>query len=447
VAVQAAGESILTRRRFLGRAALAGGALALAPALAPTARAARPRRGPGPAEQFFTAEDVNFMALFAIGGSCYGAGEFGEIARVVNRINARGATYDAIYDEWTAMARTLGSYGDDALARGRKVTARSAFLRAAQYMNQALFFVLGTKKPEREEATYRAMNDWWSRAAGLFTPAFEPVAIPYEGTTMPGWLLKPDASAAPRPTVILNNGSDGQIIDLYAFGGAAALERGYNALIYEGPGQGSMLFERKIPFRPDWEKVVTPVVDFLRARPDVDPERIAITGWSMCGELVPRAAAFEHRLAAVVADPGVTSVIAAWGLPQVLLRLVRQGKRDELNGAWAEFMSDANATDRFEIAKRSEIFRAPDAYTLIRDLMEYTNADVAHLITSPTLVVDYDLEAFYPGQARKLYDLLTSPKTFVRLTAALGAQYHDAPMAPLHRNEVVFDWLDQTLGL
>jgi hypothetical protein len=76
-----------------------------------------------------------------------------------------------------------------------------------------------------------------------------------------------------RPTVILNNGQDSQSVALYAYGGAAALERGYNALIFEGPGQGSMLFERQIPFRPDWEEVITPVVDCLLSHRDVDPSR------------------------------------------------------------------------------------------------------------------------------------------------------------------------------
>lgn len=423
-----------------------GGALAVGPLLVGSAGAATRKRGPArQAQGFFADQGINFEALFAFGGAGYGAGEFGEIVTVVNRINAHGATYDAVYDEWVAMGERLRRYAQDALEKGHSVTARAGFLRAAQYFNQALFFVLGTGRPSREAQTYRTMNDCWSRAAGLFTPAFEPVAIPYEGTTMPGWFLTPDASGTPRPTVILNNGSDGQNVDLYAFGGAAAIERGYNALIFEGPGQGAMLFERKIPFRPDWEKVVTPVVDFLLARADVDPKRVAITGWSMCGELVARAAAFEHRLAAVVTDPGVVDVIGAWPLGG-LLRLVREGKRAEVNGAWGHYLEQATVEQRFDVAKRSEIFRAPDAYTLFRDLEQYTNAGVANLITSPTLVIDYQDEEFYPGQAKRLYGLLTAPKTLVRLSAVDGSQYHDAPMAPHHRNEVVFDWLDDTLG-
>ena len=56
--------------------------------------------------------------------------------------------------------------------------------------------------------------------------------------------------------------------------------------------------------RPDWEKVVTPVIDYALTRPEIDPERIVLVGWSLGGFLAPRAAAFEHRIAALIADPG-----------------------------------------------------------------------------------------------------------------------------------------------
>ena len=69
-----------------------------------------------------------------------------------------------------------------------------------------------------------------------------------------------------------------------------------------------MLFERAVPFRHDWEHVITPVVDFLVGRPDVDPQQIALYGISQAGYWVPRALAFEHRIAAAIADPGVYDV-------------------------------------------------------------------------------------------------------------------------------------------
>ena len=62
---------------------------------------------------------------------------------------------------------------------------------------------------------------------------------------------------------------------------AQAVKHGYNCLIFEGPGQGELIRIHKRPFRADWEKVVTPVVDFALKRPEVDPEKTALLGYSM----------------------------------------------------------------------------------------------------------------------------------------------------------------------
>ena len=75
-------------------------------------------------------------------------------------------------------------------------------------------------------------------------------------------------------------------IDLPA---APALERGYNCLTFEGPGQGGVIRKQNIPFRYDWEKVVTPVIDYALTRDrDIDPNKIALMGTSMGGYLAAR---------------------------------------------------------------------------------------------------------------------------------------------------------------
>ena len=111
----------------------------------------------------------------------------------------------------------------------------------------------------------------------------ERVEIPYEGASMPGWLFHPDTSRAARPVLVMNNGSDGSISGCWCEGAEGGLERGYRVLLFDGPGQQSMLFERDIPFRHDWEQVLTPVVDLLVAREDVDAARIAVYGVSQAG--------------------------------------------------------------------------------------------------------------------------------------------------------------------
>ena len=107
----------------------------------------------------------------------------------------------------------------------------------------------------------------------------------------------------------MHTGYDGTQEELRAHA-MAATARGLNCLTFEGPGQGAVIREQGLGFRPDWEAVVTPVVDYVLGLPTVDPERIALLGISFGGYLAPRAAAFEHRLAACIANGGVFDFMA-----------------------------------------------------------------------------------------------------------------------------------------
>jgi hypothetical protein len=453
------------RRTLLrsGALAIAGTALARADK---SAAAGLPAGTKGPAEQqevaasgtgsspsittsFFTDPTLNFQTLFALGVAGYGASELGEVLSAVDRIRGAGSTYQAFFDQFLGLGQLLAREGSIALRNGRRATARSRFLRSAEYLSQALYFVLGTNQPTRarERAVYRQMQASWDQASQLFKPRFERVEIPYRGIRLPGYLLRPNASSRPRPTVILNNGSDAQNVDLYAFGGAAALERGYNALIFEGPGQGSLLFEHNIPFTPEWELVVRSVVNLLTSRCDVDHRRIAIVGWSFCGASVARAAAFDRRLAAVVLDPGVNDYIASFHLGRIET-LADEGKQAQVNQLWAEVLAGASPASRFTIAKRSEVFAQPTFYDQVR-YMERFSLSPALIggIHAPTLVMEAEQEQFFPGQSLAVYQQLRTQKRLHRFTTSQGAEYHDEPMAPQARNEVLFGWLDEALRI
>jgi len=432
---------------LLAGMAAAGGALLPRAAAAPPAHAATAPE-PRAATRFFTDADMNFQTQFVLGAAGYGAAEFGEVATAIDAANAAGASYDAIYHAFSGMGERVAGYARASLAAGDRAAARGALLRAASYLALPLYFVLGTSAPQRQAAAYRAMNDRWSAAAALMTPRAQPVRIPYGRSWLPGWFMRPPGRRRRRATVILTNGNDAQNIGLYVYGGAAAVARGMNALIYEGPGQGSTVFLRGIPFRPDWEKVVTPIVDWLRRRDDVDRDRIALSGWSQGGQLVARAAAFEHRLAALVCDPGVVRYESVFNLPPELISLVTSGQEAAANAAWASIFPALPANLRFAYTKGSFPFRQPSFADLVQAILRYDIPPaLAARIRAPTLVLDYEGEIPFPGQAKELYDRLRTRRAFRHLTAAEGAQLHDAPMAPQRRNQLVFDWLGRVLDV
>jgi dienelactone hydrolase len=462
-------RSVLRAGAFGGGAAAvlaafgAGGAGGTRPADGAALAAAASPAAPQPMQNLFTLPDLDFETLFVFGSIGYGCAEFGELVTAVNQVNAAGASYETYYEAFWALARRIETLAGLDLAAGHTASARGAYLRAASYYDMCLYFILGTAARAQEAGAYAAMQNCWQQASQLFDPPFEPVRIPYGDSWMPGYLLRPDDRPVRRPTIILNNGQDAQHVALYAMGGAAALERGYNALLFYGPGQGSMLFERQIPFRYDWENVITPVLDYLRSRPDVDPARIALSGSSLGGELVIRAAAFEHRLAAVIADPGFLSVWLTWSakFPPIAALFASGASRQEINAVWQEkIVPRFDAVDRYEVAKTSEGYgtqfllaaRAGQVFTDMYDfgttVRQFTVADVAGRVTAPTLVTGYqdDQLVIPPGkQGPEVFKLLRGDKQYHYFTAAEGAQFHCAPMAPQVRNQVVYDWLDGIL--
>lgn len=98
--------------------------------------------------------------------------------------------------------------------------------------------------------------------------------------------------------------------------GFPALERGYNVIIYEGPGHVRVVREQTVGFIYDWEQAVTPIVDYIFANKAselafIDTTKIALLGYSLGGYMAARAAAFEPRLAAAICVDGVYGFIDA----------------------------------------------------------------------------------------------------------------------------------------
>jgi alpha-beta hydrolase superfamily lysophospholipase len=380
----------------------------------------------------FNDDQFSFQLLRVLGDSVNGAADIGECLSTANRIQE--GDFKSWHDEWLKTARRIHAHADVNLAAGHRVSAREAYHRASNYYRAAEFYLHGDPTDPRIEELSTASAACFRQVAQLQVPPIEMMEVPYNGTTLPAHFYR--VSHAPRPVLILHSGFDGTIE-----------ERGINCLTFEGPGQGRVIREQGLPFRPDWEHVVTPVVDHVQTLPGVDPTKIALMGISMGGYLAPRAAAFEHRLAACIANGGIFDFSANQVPPgmskQDFLGFIRQDPAIADNEIWK--IAETSTDVRWGIQNGMFTFKAatPSEYLLKASQFELTG--VAEQITCPTLVVDSEAEHSFPGEAKRLYDALTCPKEFMLFTAEEGAEEHCQMGAAMISQERIFGWLEDVL--
>lgn len=379
----------------------------------------------------------------------YGGADYGEVRSVAQAIGDGGD--DAFHAAWTVAADRMMEEGRVAEARGHEASARELYLRAACFYGKAFHPLFGYPVDPRVVQSSRQQIKAFDRGLALGDEPVMAVRIPFEASSMLTYVIPAQGRARERcPLLILTNGYDGTITDLFFAWAVAASHRGYHCLMFDGPGQGTTLIEQGVHLRPDWETVIAAVVDFAQALPNIDPDRIALIGWSLGGYLSPRAASGEPRLAACVADPGQACIADGFrayliklgataeqvtqlaSLPEALIRRMEKIISDDRKLRWSIFQRGfwVNGTDnlrdylasveQFTIAGRIEDIRCPTLFTLAE----------SDPIASGT-------QAFF--------DALQCPKTLLRFTGSEGAGDHCEMGNRSLVNRRVLDWLDEVL--
>ena len=380
--------------------------------------------------------------LFYLGHAWYQMSEIGECLDTASRITA-GDT-PGWRREWFSTADRLRRVAETSLAGGHEISAGESYLRATSYYLAGLIYMDSPDDPELPR-TARAVAECFEDALHLLKIPGETVQIPYENGYLPGYYFRSANTSA--PLLIVHQGMDASIEETY-FVAQGALALGYNCLMFHHPGQGLALREHGFTFRPDWENVITPVVDFALGLPGVDIERLALLGLSFGGALALRAAAFEPRLKICISNPPIYD----WGsvvrqqlfgeYPQ--LEGLLDTAPDAFNLVISEFLKDAPAIYRWWINASMWKFGQETPAALVQHLQQYSLEGMIERITCKVLIMDGEAESYGSGDGQKIHAMLPN-SDYMLFTAEDTALLHNQTAALAVANQRMFDWLDENI--
>lgn len=208
-------------------------------------------------------------------------------------------------DEMRAVAPRIADLTDftrEFLALAEHSLTNGQLLKGAFYLRAAEFFMFpadAAKRPTRERFLELIKTHYGVTEADHST-------IPYEGGALSAYRFTP---SAPKGTIVMFGGFDSYIEELFAVI-FALRDAGCEVIAFDGPGQGTALEDFKLPMTHEWEMPVKVVLDYF------DLDDVSLLGFSLGGELVIRAAAYEPRVRRVIADDVLTD------FSEVLLRQV-----------------------------------------------------------------------------------------------------------------------------
>jgi hypothetical protein len=386
---------------------------------------------------------MNTRTLFVLDGVWHRMGDTGEILDTVKRI--RHTSELSWFREWNRTATRVEAVGDDCLARNHRISAGEAYLRASNYYLAAEVFLHTNPDDPRILATYQKGAALFLTGLKLLNVPAREVRIPYERTTLRGYFFRSPLVSGKAPILIVHQGFDAPV-EATQYIAEEAMRRGYHCLLFEGPGQGLVIREQKLPFRPDWERVVTPVVDYLLTRPEVDPNGLILMGISMGGGFAVRAAAFEHRLKICIVNPGYLNLYGMMKdmLTPALVNLYEQDPA-EFNKKFLE-LTDYDVGIRWGLHHGMWVFGAETPAGFLTQLKNYHYENLVPQITCQMLVMDGALESWGKGQAKRLYDALSCPKKYMFFGEDTSAAQHCQSGAPAISSQRMFDWLDEQFG-
>lgn len=362
-----------------------------------------------------------------LGLSRYGMSDAGEVFEVMGMMKSPAEKDWAL--AWGNMAERLMQNAIRSEDNGKTVSAGSAYLRAASYYRFALASFSDADDPIIEDYANKSIS-CYRKYLELSGYPGEVIEVPYGDTKLSGYFYRSPVATSKAPLMILTPGRDTLGEDtVWVYD--EALKRGIHCIVMEGPGQGAVLRLQKIPFIKEWEKIITPIVDYASTIECVDMDRIALMGISFGGYLVPRACAFEKRIKLCIANPGNISWGRSIGSALEMAKKMPKALRPPMVESLVKDYAWKHGVEN-------------DLDAVINELKRYDNSDILDKITCKMLVMDATADV-NPGEARKFFEAINCPKEYMLFDDNTMGQTHTQMGCYASASERLFDWIEENL--
>lgn len=178
-----------------------------------------------------------------------------------------------------SLARRRETKARSAEENGEHITAREQYFFATQYWAYTQWAL--DKADEQNLSYNKRRRDAMAKYASFADHHVEYVWIPFQGRELPAVLhLPPGYDGGRVPAIVAIPGMDAYKERQVALYGDPWMTRGYAVLALEGPGYWESPLLGIYATVPGWEETGQEVMKWLLDRPEVDADRIGVTGSS-----------------------------------------------------------------------------------------------------------------------------------------------------------------------
>jgi hypothetical protein len=155
---------------------------------------------------FFKHPTFEYVFLVSLGRAYQMAGNVGKVLYLSKQIE--DGYFESAYQNFKQAGDEARAIAEESASQGHKESGWQAYLWAQNFYDSSTY-------SSRFLPTWELLCDCWLKALSLFEPPIEPIRIPYENTELHGFFFKGTSTSRERPLLILNNGSDGSLLDMW----------------------------------------------------------------------------------------------------------------------------------------------------------------------------------------------------------------------------------------